>query len=108
MWQIPHASTVMRTWPGPGWGSSRSTISNFPPGELTWATRMDVMTEVSFLDGALDQAPAEGRARDGPGGGGTAGWRPLCQQRYTHLCSDAISRGGFLYRPAPAPYIVAI
>lgn len=34
--------------------------------------------------------------------------RPLCHQRYTHMCSVAISRGGFLYRPTPAPYIVAI
>lgn len=34
--------------------------------------------------------------------------RPLWHQRYTHLCSDAISRDGFLYRPTPAPYIVAI
>ena len=33
--QTPHASIVMRTWPRPGSGSSRSTMLNGPPGSAT-------------------------------------------------------------------------
>jgi hypothetical protein len=29
-WQTPHASTRMRTFPGPGFGNGRSTLANFP------------------------------------------------------------------------------
>src|SRR2546423_6138259 len=40
VWHIPQASTVTRTWPGPGSGSSRLTISNGPPAAETSVTRM--------------------------------------------------------------------
>src|SRR5260221_13113084 len=37
---MPHACTLTRTSRGPGCGISRSTISNGPPGRLTWTTRI--------------------------------------------------------------------
>src|SRR6266567_3002824 len=33
---MPHASTLIRTWPRPGSGTGRSTTSKFPPGLLIW------------------------------------------------------------------------
>src|SRR5215469_6605958 len=38
LWQIPQACTLMRTYPAPGLGISRSTISKSPPGLRTCAT----------------------------------------------------------------------
>ena len=35
LWQMPHASTLMRTCPGAGSGTSRSTSSNGPPAFAT-------------------------------------------------------------------------
>ena len=40
LWQMPQAWTLIRTQPAPGCGISRSTISNGPPGRLTWAARI--------------------------------------------------------------------
>ena len=40
LWQMPQAWTLIRAWPARGWGISRSTISNGPPGRVTWATRI--------------------------------------------------------------------
>src|SRR5450631_426094 len=38
LWQIPQASTLMRTWPRAGSGMFLSTSSRFPPALLTWTT----------------------------------------------------------------------
>src|SRR4029077_16050785 len=38
LWQTPQACTLMRTWPGPGDGISRSTISKSPCALETCAT----------------------------------------------------------------------
>ena len=40
LWQTPQACTRMRTSPGFGLGSSRSTSSNGPPFCATWTTRI--------------------------------------------------------------------
>src|SRR4029453_4266737 len=40
LWQMPEACTFTRTIPGPGSGTSRSTISNGPLGARTWAARI--------------------------------------------------------------------
>src|ERR1700690_1288603 len=42
LWQIPHASTLMRTCPRPGCGIGRSTISKLPPGLLTCTAFMRI------------------------------------------------------------------
>src|SRR4029077_17003859 len=40
LWQMPQASTLMRTWPRAGSGVGRSTTSKFPLGLLTWTAFM--------------------------------------------------------------------
>src|SRR2546428_6918962 len=40
LWQMPHASTLMRTCPPAGSGISRSTSSNGPFGRVTCTTRI--------------------------------------------------------------------
>ena len=47
LWQTPHASTLTRTWPGPGSGRSRSTSSRGPPALATCTTRILGMFVVS-------------------------------------------------------------
>src|SRR5262245_59784321 len=44
LWQTPQADTLIRTVPGSGSGTGRSTISKGPFGRETWATRMVAMT----------------------------------------------------------------
>src|SRR5215475_7512464 len=43
--QMPQAWTLMRTWPGPGCGISRSTISKSPPALGTWTAFIFAMRE---------------------------------------------------------------
>src|SRR5438270_13393403 len=40
LWQIPQACTLIRTFPGLGWGISRSTSSKEPFGRGIWTTRI--------------------------------------------------------------------
>jgi hypothetical protein len=41
LWQMPQASTLMRTCPRPGCGMGRSTTSKFPPALLIWTAFME-------------------------------------------------------------------
>src|SRR5512136_1239053 len=41
LWQMPQASTLIRTWLGPGSGSGLSTSSKAPFGSRTCIARMD-------------------------------------------------------------------
>jgi hypothetical protein len=43
LWQMPQASTLIRTDPGPGSGTGRSTISKGPFGRETCTTRIVAM-----------------------------------------------------------------
>src|SRR6476469_7940722 len=50
LWHTPHASTRILTWPGPGCGTSRSTISRSPPAFDTCATFIFAIASSSVLD----------------------------------------------------------
>src|ERR1700734_805996 len=40
LWQMPQASTLIRTWPAPGSGTSRCTSSKGPSAAATWIARI--------------------------------------------------------------------
>src|SRR5207244_538713 len=50
LWQMPQAWTLTRTQPAAGWGISRSTISNDPPGWSIWSARIFRITRFWFLE----------------------------------------------------------
>src|SRR5262245_11556421 len=49
LWQMPQASTLIRTWPGPGSGIGCSTRSKAPFGRVTRTVRMPEFLSTDFM-----------------------------------------------------------
>src|SRR6188768_2679221 len=61
LWQTPHASTLMRTQPGPGAGMGTSTTSRSPPARFTRAAR--IVVAMSNSPWVVESSCAESNAR---------------------------------------------